>query len=113
MTISPSLDDLRAKLDETAGVVLGSDLRPHFLRDGVLVVSPKTSLFDCAIAVATDDATVVAAWLADGTLRRPTTEERDAWSDDDARRWEAVIVQPFVLVQAPVARRQSRASASG
>ena len=92
---------IRQRLEEDAGPVHGSDLKAHLDRDAVLVVAPSVALLDCAMALATDDAAKVAAWLADATLRRPTQDERAAWPVDEDRRWVAVIVRPFVLVQDP------------
>lgn len=91
---------LRAKLGEEIGPVHGSDLGAHLRRDGVLVVDAGVSLLECAVAIAADDRSMVAAWLASGALRRPTDDERAAWPVDEARRWLAAIVRPFVLVQA-------------
>lgn len=99
----PMTDDekqsLRAKLEGEAGPVQGSDLAAHLRRDGVLVVSLELSLVECAVAIACDDREAVSAWLAAGALRRPTDDERAAWPADEALRWRAVVVRPFVLVQ--------------
>lgn len=93
---------IRRRLEEDAGPVQGSDLKAHLERDAVLVVAPSVQLVECALAVATDDAARVAAWLKDATLRRPTEQERASWPTDEARRWIAVVVRPFVLVQDPL-----------
>lgn len=97
--VSGSELSVRGRLERDAGEVLGSDLKAHLARDAVLVVGPGRELIECAAAIAEDDAVAVAAWLADGTLRRPTDDERAAWPVDAARRWLAVVVRPFVLVQ--------------
>lgn len=93
---------IRRRLEEDAGPVQGSDLKAHLERDAVLVVAPSIQLLDCALAVATDDAAKVSAWLADATLRRATEDERAEWPADESRRWIAVVVRPFVLVQDPL-----------
>lgn len=92
---------LRERLTQDAGPVHGSDLRAHLARDAVLVVGPSVPLIECAMAVATDDAAAVGRWLAEGAVRRPDASERAAWPDDEARRWVAVVLRPFVLVQDP------------
>ncbi len=53
----------------------------------------------CAEAIARDDADTVRAWLTRGALRRPDAQERATWPDDPDRRWLALVVAPFVLVQ--------------
>lgn len=93
--------ELRRRLEADAGPVHGSDLKAHLDRDAVLVVARAVALLDCAVAVATDDAAAVKSWLDDGSLRRPTDDERARWPTDEARRWIAVVVRPFVLVQDP------------
>jgi hypothetical protein len=90
---------LRTRLQRSLGPVLPSDLRAHLDRDAVWIVGPSLSLLDCAVAIAEDDTTGVSSWLADGSLRRPTADERARWPGETARRWLAVVVQPFVLVQ--------------
>jgi hypothetical protein len=92
----------RKDLERDAGPVCGSDLRAHLDRDAVLVVAPSLGLIDCALAVAADDAKAVGRWLKDGALRRPTDDERAEWPADESRRWIAVVVRPFVLVQDPL-----------
>jgi hypothetical protein len=91
--------ELRARLQTECGEVFGSDLGAHLQRDVVLVVVPPLALLDGAVAIARDDTTSVSAWLAGGALRRPSPEERAAWPEATQRRWLAVVVQPFVLVQ--------------
>lgn len=97
------VDAIRAKLEENLGPVIGSDLGAHLRRDAVFIVADGHSLVACGVAIATDDSTSVALWLADGTLRRPTADEREAWPVDESRQWNAVVVQPFVLVQELIA----------
>lgn len=91
--------ELNARLQTECGEVFGSDLGAHLQRDVVLVVNAPLALLDCAVAIARDDTTAVSAWLAQGALRRPSPEERAAWPEATHRRWLAVVVQPFVLVQ--------------
>lgn len=91
--------EIRAKLESTVGPVLASDLRAHLARDALFVVAPALGLIDCGVAIALDDAAKVEAWIASGALRRPTADERTAWLADPTRRWSAIVVQPFVLVQ--------------
>lgn len=91
--------DLRARLAESLGPVLFSDLRAHLARGAVLVVHPDAALLDCALGVARDDVASVRAWLERGVLGRPSAEQQSAWAHAEGRRWLAVVVQPFVLIQ--------------
>jgi hypothetical protein len=90
---------LRTKLAERLGPVYFSDMRAHLERDAVILIAPALPLLDAAVAVANDDAERVGRWIADGTMRKPSRRERDAWPTEEGRTWLAVVVQPFVLVQ--------------
>jgi hypothetical protein len=41
----------------------------------------------------------VGRWIESGELRKPNEEEREAWRVAVGRRWQSLVVQPFVLVQ--------------
>lgn len=90
---------LREKLEQSVGPVFFSDLRAHLSRDALFVVAPSVALVDCAVAVALDDVATVGRWIESGELRKPSRGERDAWPAETERRWNALVVQPFVLVQ--------------
>ncbi|HEU4409186.1 MAG TPA: DUF2288 family protein [Polyangiaceae bacterium] len=94
---------IEAKLEQSAGLVVYSDLAAHLGRDAVFVVARSLSLVACGVAVATDDVERVEGWVQSGELRKPSRAERAAWPNDAGRRWLAVVVQPFVLVQDPAA----------
>lgn len=102
MTKTSSTTDhetLRDQLARSEGPVLYSDLRAHLTRDAVFVVASGVSLADCAVAIATDDVAQVKGLLESGMLRKPTAEERASWPETPERTWQAVVVQPYVLVQ--------------
>ena len=99
MTVTEAI---RFKLEKDAGPVLYSDIAAHLARDAVFVVAASVSLVDCAVAVATDDVARVEALIASGELRKPSRAEREEWPVSGDRRWMAVVVQPFVLVQVPL-----------
>jgi hypothetical protein len=83
--------------EEAAGVVYGSDLAAHFAR----AAAPTLSIVECAVALARDDAAAVHAWITSGALRRASDDEARDWPLDATRRWVALVVRPFVLVQDP------------
>lgn len=92
---------IRERLGQTVGPVLFDDLRAHLARDAVFVVGPTLSLLECGVRVAMDDVGAIGGWVASGELRKPSADERAAWPGEANRRWVAVVVQPFVLVQDP------------
>jgi hypothetical protein len=97
----PLEDAIRARLESLAGPVPFADLAEHLERDAVFVVGPTLALVECGVAVATDDVARVRAWIESGELRKPSRFERDSWPKEPRRRWVAIIVQPFVLIQEP------------
>lgn len=94
-------EGIRTRLTEVLGSVLFADLQAHLARDAVFVVGPTLSLIECGVRVALDDVGAVEGWIASGELRKPSSDERVTWSAAAGRRWMALVVQPFVLVQDP------------
>jgi hypothetical protein len=96
--------DVRSKL---RGEVLSSyweDLAPHQQRGGLLLLAPALDLLDVAVAVANDDKQRVANWLASGSLRRASEQDRARYESDAEEEagvpFQFVVVQPWVLAQA-------------
>lgn len=94
-------DAIRAGLERTLGLVQFTDIQAHLARDAVFIVGPTVSLLECGVSVALDDVDVVRAWIEDGSLRKPTMDERSTWPKAAGKRWTSVVVVPFVLVQDP------------
>lgn len=92
-------EGIRTRLTEALGPVLFADLKAHLARDAVFVVGPTLSLVECGVRVALDDVAAVGAWIESGELRKPSADERTRWAEGETRRWMALVVQPFVLVQ--------------
>ncbi len=93
-------EGVRERLGQLVGPVVFADLQAHLARDAVFVVGPTLSLLECGVRVAMDDLAAVEAWVKSGALRKPSADERASWPIG-ARRWVALVVQPFVLVQDP------------
>lgn len=91
--------ELRSKLESSVGPVFYSDMAAHIRRGGLLVVAPELALVDAAVAIARDDSAAVSGWLERAQLRRPTPAEVSQWEKTDGMKFDAVVVQPFVLVQ--------------
>lgn len=93
---------IRERLKSRLGPVQFSDVKAHLDRDAVFIVRADLDLVECGVAVATDDVDQVRGWIDAGQLRKPSAAERREWPDQSERRWMAVVVQPFVLVQEAV-----------
>lgn len=75
-------------------------LRLHAEKGTVLLVH-QLDLIDVAEAFALDDAAKVGAWLQSAQVQRPT-EAQQASFQKEQRTFRALIVQPWVLIQAVV-----------
>jgi hypothetical protein len=78
------------------------DLRIHLQRDSIVLVADGLSLLDVAVAVAEDDKPLVESWVSAGTLTKPTAEQIKAWEKQLDKPFKMLIVQPFILLQAPL-----------
>jgi hypothetical protein len=87
---------LRARLQAE---VLPADfvaVAPNLVR--LLLVDPSLTLVDVAFAVARNRTAIVAFWVEQHLLRRPTAEEISQWrSEPNEARFRFLIVQPYVL----------------
>jgi len=91
------LDDLRDKIDKDIDVTTWKDLRPHAARDKVFLVAPSVPLLDAAVAIASDDAEKVGAWVASGELTRPTAAQLGAWESSLDKPFDCVVLSPYVV----------------
>lgn len=74
------------------------ELERSFARGVVIVIAESHDLVDIATSFALDEAEVVSAGMANGTIRKATDADAVHWAEIDADFW-AVVVAPFVLVQ--------------
>ena len=75
------------------------DLEPHSERNAIFIVNEELDLLDVARKIAADDAEVVAAWIEDQEIRRPTPLELKSWNQEPTKSFRFSIVQPYVLIQ--------------
>lgn len=99
MTKALSAATIRQELTDSSGVVMFDDLAAHLERDAVFIAAPQIHLIECAVAIALDQAEIVAGWAESGFLRKPSKKERESWPAETERRWRAVVVRPFVIIQ--------------
>lgn len=93
------MQDLRAELAQNLDEAVWSWLVPHVKRDVVIVVTQELDLLDVAVAIASDDTLCVQHWISEQLLHKPSPEQLTAWNRDETKRFQALIVQPYVLVQ--------------
>ncbi len=93
------MQDLRSQLAEDLDEAELDWLKPHLQRDAVVVVNPDLDLLDVGVAIASDDVQSVQHWISEQLLHKPFPEQLANWNSDQTKRFQALIVQPYVLVQ--------------
>ena len=91
-------EELALQIDESEWVWL----RAHLERGGVIVVGAGLDLAEAGQAIAADDTPVVAAWIAAGRLAKPSREQIADWDTTEGKRFRALIISPYVLIQEKV-----------
>ena len=90
---------LRAKINLETGRIPWKALQGFFAAGDVLAAAPGLDLVEVAVQMSRDNTAQVDAWLASGDLAPVADAQALAWVEADAEVW-AVVVKPFVLVQA-------------
>lgn len=93
--------ELRAELAQNLDEAEWEWLIPHVKRDSVLVIVKELNLVDVGIAIASDNLTSVQHWISEGLIQKPTETQLSDWNSDLKKRFNTLIVQPYVLIQEP------------
>ncbi|HBB33223.1 MAG TPA: DUF2288 domain-containing protein [Cyanobacteria bacterium UBA8803] len=93
------MQDFRAELAENLDEAQWDWLKPHLQRDRLLVVHQELDLLDVGVAIAGDDTLSVQHWITNQQLHKPFPEQLTDWNNDQTKRFHALIVQPYILVQ--------------
>jgi hypothetical protein len=93
------MQDLRSELAKTLDQAEWSWLSPHLQRNSLIIVDANLNLLDVGVAIATDDTTLVQRWIAEQLIYKPSPEQISTWNAKQTKPFQALIVQPYVLVQ--------------
>jgi len=93
-------EDLHAELTEMMGPVQWEWLKPHVQRDAVVIVNEQLKLPDVGVAIATNNTQSVERWISEQLIVKPNAEQLVIWSSEN-KRFNSLIVQPYVLIQQP------------
>lgn len=91
--------ELRAELAENLDQAEWEWLIPHVKRDSVLVVAKELNLVEVGIAIASDDLTSVQHWISEQLIQKPSETQLSNWNSNLQKRFDTLIVQPYVLAQ--------------
>ncbi len=96
--LSPQ-DFKRASVNLETAQIAWRELQRFFASGVAIAVSPELDLIEVAFQVSEDNAEQIQKWMDGGQVARVTDELALTWYDNDAIVW-AVVVRPYVLVQA-------------
>ena len=91
--------ELRAQLDENLDEAEWEWLIPHAQRDSIIVVATELDLLDVGEAIASDKASEVQNWIDEALISKPSEVQMGEWNMQREKRFNTLIVQPFVLIQ--------------
>lgn len=93
------MQDLRTQLLEDVDEAEWGWLIPHVQRDAVVVVAAELDLVDVGEAIASDQVSLVQNWINQQLIAKPSPEQMADWNGDRTKRFNSLIVQPYVLIQ--------------
>jgi len=93
------VSDLRSELAESLDEAEWDWLEPHAKRDSVILVNHGLNLLDVGEAIANDNVTSVQRWIDEALIQKPSPQQISDWNQNRTKRFNALIVQPYVLVQ--------------
>jgi hypothetical protein len=62
-------------------------------------VGPALDIADVGLALAVDDSATVRGWITEHKLTKPSAEQIAAWDRQENKRFQTLIVSPYVLIQ--------------
>lgn len=93
------MSDLRTELSETIDEAEWEWLIPHVKRDAVILVSLELDLLDVGEAIANDNISSVQRWIDEQLISKPSKQQLGLWNNNQQKRFNTLIIQPYVLVQ--------------
>ncbi|MBW4691694.1 MAG: DUF2288 family protein [Lyngbya sp. HA4199-MV5] len=93
------MSDLRTALAEALAEAEWDWLAPHARRDSLIVVESGLDVVDVALAIANDDTARVQPWIEENLIHKPFPAQLSDWNQNQSMRFNALIVQPYVLIQ--------------
>lgn len=93
------MSDLRAQLEEILDEAEWNWLMPHVERDVVIIVAQELELLDVGVAIASDNLVSVQHWISEQLICKPSIAQKETWNNNQNKKFQALIVQPYVLIQ--------------
>jgi hypothetical protein len=93
------MSDLKSELTENLDEAEWDWLIPHAQRDAIIVVSSHLELVDVGEAIASNNTAQVGCWIDEVLIAKPSNDQLGNWNSDRTKRFNTLIVQPYVLIQ--------------
>jgi hypothetical protein len=93
------MENIREQLTEILDEAELEWLKPHIQKDAVIIVDTELDILDVGVAIASDNMQSVQHWIGEQLLIKPSTEILDRWNAQPDRRFQAIIIQPYILVK--------------
>lgn len=93
------MSNIRTELIENLDEAEWDWLVPHAQRDAIILVSSYLDLLDVGVAIASDSTNQVQVWIDEALITKPSPQQLGAWNTDRTKRFDTLIVQPYVLVK--------------
>ncbi|MDF0554724.1 DUF2288 domain-containing protein [Kamptonema sp. UHCC 0994] len=93
------MENLKTQLAENLDVANWEWLMPHVERDVLVIVVPELDLLEVGEAIASDNVNFVQRWISEQQMTKPSPEQIAEWNQNTAKKFNALIVSPYVLVQ--------------
>ncbi len=93
------MENLRTELAQLLDEAELEWLKPHIQKDVVIVVDPDLDLLDVGVAIASDNTQSIQHWIGEQLLVKPSAAILDRWNANPTQKFQAMIIQPYVLVK--------------
>jgi hypothetical protein len=93
------MENLREQLAELLDEAELEWLKPHIQKDAVILVTPDLDLLDVGVAIASDNTQSVQHWIGEQLLVKPSPEILNKWNSNPSQKFQAMIIQPYVLIK--------------
>jgi hypothetical protein len=93
------MENLRAQLTELVDEAELEWLKPHIQKDAVILVVPELDIVDVGVAIASDNTQSIQHWIGEQLLVKPSSEILNRWNTNPHQKFQAMIIQPYILVK--------------
>jgi hypothetical protein len=93
------MKNIREQLSELIDRAELEWLKPHIQKDVVIIVVPELDILDVGVAISSDNTQSVQHWISEQLLVKPSPDILNRWNTNPNQEFQALIVQPYILVQ--------------